>query len=182
MRIATFALATTLAVTAFAGTAGAFVHVVGNRLTAACFENARDRRVTPHALEQCDEALMQPLTVHDRAGTHVNRGILLMRRGALERAMADFDAAIALEPALAEGHVNRGAVLVVQNDQRGAIEALDRGLALSPNEPARAYYNRAIAYEDMGEVRAAYRDYLRAAELAPQWDAPRLELTRFRVS
>jgi tetratricopeptide (TPR) repeat protein len=180
MRIASFALAI-LAVAAFAGTASAFVHVVGTRLTTACYENARDRRATPHAVNQCDEALMQPLSQQDRAGTYVNRGILLMARGSLDQAMADFDAAIELQPGLAEGYLNRGAVLVVRNDQRGAIEALDRALALTPNEPARAYYNRAIAYEDLGEVRAAYRDYRRAAELAPEWDAPRTELTRFRV-
>jgi tetratricopeptide (TPR) repeat protein len=180
MRFASIALATLAA--AFAGTASAFVQVVGGRSSTACYENARDLRATPDAIAQCDEAMTEALTPHDRAGTHVNRGILYMNRGAIDRAMMDFDAAIALEPNLAEGHINRGAALLVRNDLRGAIESLDRGLALSPDEPARAYYNRGIAHEDLGEVRAAYQDYRRAQELAPEWDAPRTELTRFRVS
>ena len=33
----------------------------------------------------------------------------------------------------------------------------------------------------LGDVNAAYRDYRRAAELAPDWAEARAELARFRV-
>jgi tetratricopeptide (TPR) repeat protein len=104
-----------------------------------------------------------------------------MNRRAYDLALADFENAIAIEPSLAEGHVNLGSALLARDDYAGALVAIDRGLALNPNEPARAYYNRGIAHEELGQVREAYRDYRRAAELAPQWDRPRTELTRFRV-
>lgn len=180
MRNATLALATLLTATSLGGAASAYVMVVGGQ-AAACYENARDELSTPQALQQCDGALTEALRVRDRAGTHVNRGIIHMNRHAYRLALADFDYAIQLAPDLAEGHINRGAALLAQNNYEGAIAAIDRGLALTPEEPARAYYNRAVANEELGNVRAAYADYRRAAELAPAWDMPRTELARFRV-
>jgi tetratricopeptide (TPR) repeat protein len=181
MRHASLALATLLAATSLTGAASAFVHVIGGSFATACYESARDNVRTPRALAQCNEALSEALSQRDRAGTHVNRGIVLMNQRAYDRALADFDTAIALEPGLAEGHINRGAVLLARHDYAGALASIDRGLALTPEEPALAYYNRGIAHEELGEVRAAYNDYRRAAELDPLWDMPRAELTRFRV-
>lgn len=180
MRYASFALAA-LAAAAFAGSASAYVLVAAGRLATACYENARDSRVSPNALEQCNEALTEGLNPRDRAATYVNRGVVHMNRGNSGRALADFNAAIEIEPDLAEGYINRGAALLVRNDLRGAIASIDQGLQFTPENPARAYYNRAVAHEDLGELRAAYEDYRRAAELAPEWDAPRVELARFRV-
>jgi tetratricopeptide (TPR) repeat protein len=181
MRYASIALAT-LAIGAFASSASAYVIVAAGRLSTACYQNARDGLSTNQAQDQCDGALEEALSPRDRAATYVNRGIVQMNAGGIDRALADFDRAIALQPDLAEGHINRGAALLVRNDLREAIQSIDRGLALSPEQPARAYYNRAVAHEDLGEIRAAYQDYRRAAELAPDWEAPRTELARFRVS
>lgn len=182
MRHASLALATLLAATSLTGAASAYVIVAGGSFAGSCYENARDNLSTARALDQCNEALTEALNRRDRAGTHVNRGIVHMNRRAFGMALADFDTAIAMEPTLAEGHINRGAALLMQNDYAGAIAAIDRGLGLTPEEPALAYYNRAIAHEELGEVREAYHDYRRAAELAPEWEMPRTELTRFRVS
>jgi tetratricopeptide (TPR) repeat protein len=181
MRHASLLLATLLAALSFGGAASAYVIVVGGSFATACYQNARASLATPRALDQCTEALTEALSDRDRAGTHVNRGIIYMNRRAYGRALVDFDNAIAIYPELAEGHINRGAALLAQEDYAGAIAAINRGLELGPEEPARAYYNRAVAHELLGEVRAAYYDYRRAAELAPEWDAPRAELTRFRV-
>jgi tetratricopeptide (TPR) repeat protein len=182
MRHVSLALATLLTAASLSGAASAYVMVAGGSFARACYQNARDDLATPTAVDQCTEALTEGLSRRDRAGTHVNRGIVHMNRNAFGRALADFDRAIQLEPNLAEGHINRGAALLQQSNYAGAIESIDRGLALTPEEPALAYYNRGIAHEELGEVREAYRDYRRAAELAPEWDVPRAELTRFRVS
>jgi tetratricopeptide (TPR) repeat protein len=180
MRSVSFALALTGAV-AVAGLADAYVLVAGGSFATACSQNARADLDTMLALDQCDEALREPLGRRDRAGTLVNRGIILFNRGAYERALEDFDAAIQLDATLAEGHINRGAALIRQHQWEGAVESISRGLELSPEAPARAFYNRGVANEELGRVRAAYEDYRRASELAPNWDAPRTELTRFRV-
>jgi tetratricopeptide (TPR) repeat protein len=180
MRHASFALALAGAV-AIAGSAQAYVLVAGGTFATACSQSARFDADTMAALDQCTEALREPLNRHDRAGTLVNRGIVFFNRGAYTQALEDFDAAIAHDATLAEGHINRGAALIRQHDYAGAVAAISRGLELTPEAPARAYYNRGVANEELGDIRAAYHDYRRAAELAPGWDAPRTELTRFRV-
>jgi Flp pilus assembly protein TadD len=55
-------------------------------------------------------------------------------------------------------------------------------LERNTTRPAVAHYGRAVAQEELGNVAAAYRDYRRASELAPNWREPRIELTRFRVT
>ena len=61
------------------------------------------------------------------------------------------------------------------------VASLTKGIELMPLEPEKAYYNRAIALEELGKVREAYFDYLKAAELAPLWEQPKMQLTRFTV-
>ena len=50
------------------------------------------------------------------------------------------------------------------------------------SEPAKAYFNRAMAHEGMDDLKSAYLDYRKAEEIQPEWDAPRKELDRFTVS
>ena len=38
-----------------------------------------------------------------------------------------------------------------------------------------------MANEGLGDLKAAYQDYSKAAELNPAWDAPKNELARFTV-
>lgn len=165
-----------------AGAAQAAVFVVGGAYAEFCYESARAERGTSEALEQCSLALRdEPLSRRNRAATLVNRGIVYSNRDDAANALEDFDAAIALDPALAEGHTNRAAALLEAGDYRGALDSVSRGLALGPNDPAKAHYISAVAHEELGEVRAAYEDYRRAAELAPGWQQAQLELARFRV-
>ena len=44
-----------------------------------------------------------------------------------------------------------------------------------------AFYNRGVALELMGDIRAAYESYLDAAAAAPDWSRPREALDRFQV-
>jgi tetratricopeptide (TPR) repeat protein len=126
-------------------------------------------------------ALNGDLTRADRTATRVNRGIVLVNRRQADAAIADFDRAIRMNPALGEAHVNRGAALMLKSEYEEAVEAITRGIGLNTEEPHKAHYNRAIAYEALGNLRAAYDDYTRASELAPEWREPRAELARFTV-
>jgi tetratricopeptide (TPR) repeat protein len=148
-----------------------------------CYLSARLGRATAEAIAQCTTSLeTDPLDLRDRAGTHINRGTLRLRQKDWSLALADFDAAIALQPKIGEGHVNRAAALIGLARPAEAVAASDQGLALNPSEPEKAYFNRATARELTGDVEGAYRDYLKAAELAPRWDAPKVELKRFTVT
>jgi tetratricopeptide (TPR) repeat protein len=162
------------------GPSSAVTLFVGGGPSGACFDAARAHRNDQRALDTCNSALSEELlTAHGRAGTLVNRGIILLARGDEAAAMADFEAAIRIDPGVAEGHTNRGMVLLRREDYRGAVDSISRGLELDPYEPHKALYNRAVAYEALQQNRAAYDDYRRAAELAPDWEPPRAELTRF---
>jgi tetratricopeptide (TPR) repeat protein len=57
----------------------------------------------------------------------------------------------------------------------------DRALAMKIRHPELAYYNRAMAHEAAGNIEAAYSDYSAARRIAPKWDQPKEELSRFRV-
>ena len=57
-----------------------------------------------------------------------------------------------------------------------------KGLDLGTNEPAKAYYNRAVAYEGIDDEADAYQDYQEALVLQPGWDLPKQELLRFTVT
>jgi tetratricopeptide (TPR) repeat protein len=61
------------------------------------------------------------------------------------------------------------------------LDQIDKGLALGVKDPEKALFNRAMAHEGLGDMKAAYQDYSKAAELNPAWDAPKNELARFTV-
>ncbi len=122
-----------------AANASAAVFVIGSAAAESCYESATHQRYTRDDLETCSLALSdEPLTRRDRAATLVNRGIIHLHRGANEQALADFDAAIAMQPEMAEGHTNRAAALLETRDYRGALDAATRSLSLSPLEPEKA--------------------------------------------
>lgn len=131
--------------------------------------------------EICTIAIREDPSPFNRAGNYNNRGVLRFADGRLEEALQDFDRAVELQRDLGRAHINRGFTLVGMERWGEAVEAFDRGLALGVEESARAHFSRAIAHEELGHVREAYLDYRAAAELDPEWEAPRLEMTRFRV-
>jgi len=180
MKLSPLALVFTLALGA--GSAQAAVEVIGNSVGHECFLAARDALLSNQAVALCDQALADAdLSRRDRAATLVNRGVLHLRRMENDAALSDFDAAIVWQPQLAEAHVDRGAALVMLNRSDEAVKALDQGLALKPDQPQNGHFIRAVAREKSGDVKGAYEDFRRAAELAPDWARPQHELRRFAV-
>jgi tetratricopeptide (TPR) repeat protein len=163
--------------------ASAAAVVIGAGNARSCYEAAAAVIDRARGGGYCDVALNEDnLSDSDRAATLVNRGIVRLRRHDIARAIADFDAATAIEPGLAEAYVNKGVALVNSGDDAGAIGLLTRGLELRTAKPEVAYFSRAVAYELRGEVRRAYDDYRMAAQLRPGWSEPRDELKRFSVT
>lgn len=175
-----------LAVAALAlagGPAAASVMVLGNDIAVDCSKAAFAGRFDRTAIETCTRALQEEaLDRRDRAGTLVNRGVMLTRARKYEAARADLDKAVDLEPTLGEAFVNRGVVMMADRSYAAALVEIERGIALGVDEPAKAYYNRALVHEGLADAKSAYLDYRRAQELAPEWDAPRRQLARFTVS
>jgi Tfp pilus assembly protein PilF len=181
-----------LAIAAFAALApgiGSAAQIIGetNAGAAACSRDAKaasDGKMTPaQAVETCSEAILgEPLNPRDLAATYNNRGVLYLQMGVLPNASRDFDDAARVRPELAEAHVNRGAALVQMGHDAEALAELDKALAFPGlEEPWKAYYDRGVARENLKDLEGAYADYRKAAELKPDWDAPKAQLARFRV-
>ena len=178
-----FAAAAVLAACGFAAPAGASVVVLGSTDARMCYE-AADRPAYPTVqdVRRCDDALqLNSLSAYEVVATHVNRGILRLRRGQAELSIADFDRAIALDPNQPEAYLNKGAALLRRQNAGEAMSLFTIALERNTTRPAVAHYGRAVANESLGNLSAAYRDYTAASRIDPNWREPRAELTRFRV-
>lgn len=165
--------------------ATAAVTVLGNSYARLCYDAAESRTVAANieAEGYCDRALREEnLGGSDTVATLVNRGILKMRRGEIDAAITDFDAAIALDPGEAEAYLNKGmAVLRRPEGAAQAVSLFDEAIARKTRKPAFAYYGRGIAHELGGRIREAYFDFRQASLIEPKWREPRTELARFTV-
>jgi tetratricopeptide (TPR) repeat protein len=158
--------------------------VIGTSSARLCYQAAeRPLRPSPADLQYCDEALagQRLLMEEEFVATLVNRGILRMRRGDLNGAIADYEAARAMDPEEPESYLNHGTALVRGRRAAAALDYFNQALRKNTRRPALAYFGRAVAHETLGNVREAYRDYRRASELDPSWADPQRELRRFRV-
>lgn len=166
-----------------AETASAQVFVIGNGLGGECFQKTKNAYSNFRAADDvCSRALReQAMTRTNRAATYVNRGVLRMREGKLDAALSDYAEALSLQPELGAAYLNRGAAYIYQRDFQSALAPLDRAIELESNDLFAAYYNRAIARENTGDVAGAFDDFNASLELKPGWDLAERQLTRFSV-
>ncbi|MFF3347452.1 tetratricopeptide repeat protein [Streptomyces sp. NPDC002779] len=99
-----------------------------------------------------------------RAVAHATRGRILRTDGRYERAMLEYDRAIALDGELASAYFGRGSVRAHLGDYAAAVEDLDRAHALDP-EGAEILAVRGDYHRILGDHEAALRDLDRAVEL-----------------
>ena len=177
------ALAAAGAALAWASSAEAgAVTVIGGGMARECSLAALNGESETRYETICTQALESELmSLRDRAGTYVNRGILKLRRKEFASAQYDFNRAIETKPDLGEAYVNRGAAAVGAKRYADGLADLNKALELGVEEPEKAYYNRALAFEGLDDLKAAYFDYKKAVELKPDWDMPQKELARFTV-
>jgi tetratricopeptide (TPR) repeat protein len=161
--------------------AGAAVTVLGQGPAQECFHIAEYGGDARDGINTCTYALDTLLSPTDRAATFVNRGVLRLSLHQDDRALADIDAGLAIAPDLGDAYVDRGAVSIALGRYDDALADLNRGIALGPHRPQVAYYDRAIIYEQQGDIRSAYNDYKKALDIAPDFEPAANELKRFRV-
>jgi tetratricopeptide (TPR) repeat protein len=151
-------------------------------LPGQCSNLARTGRHDPDALDICTEALSASgLSLHDLAGTYVNRGSMELGARLNEDAHGDFRHALKLEPRMGEAHVGEGAYLVSQERFADAEAEISQGLTLGSEQPEKAYYFRAIARWGQNDFKGAYEDFNKAIALKPDWALPREQLKNFHV-
>lgn len=88
------------------------------------------------------------------------------KEGELDRALQDYDTAIALYPIDYDAHYNRGLIYNATGAFDKAAEDFSRYIFLYPND-AGAYHNRGFAYFSMGQYKNALEDFSMAIRLEP---------------
>jgi tetratricopeptide (TPR) repeat protein len=159
--------------------ADAALIVLGSGLAQSCYKAAEVGRGVDTT--DCDRALEEPMVNHDRAATYINRSVLRLRKNDAQGALADCETSIRINSQLGEAFVNKGAALITLGRPQEAVESLSHGIALGAHKLHYAYYDRAMAREDMGDIQGAYQDYKRALELSPGFEEAAQQLKRFRV-
>lgn len=164
----------------FSQPAFAATMVIGvNGSAKGCYDAAKAG--DPHGIDTCNFALTQPLLPHDRAATLINRSALKIESGEHKSGLADCDESIRTFPNLGEAYLNRGVALRALGRQQEAIQALSKGIDIGLTRPQLAYFDRALAEEDVGDVAGAYHDYKMALQLEPGFALAATQLTRFKI-
>jgi tetratricopeptide (TPR) repeat protein len=164
------------------------VSVLGNTPAADCAQAAAIATAKGTASRSdlliCNQAIAWALREppSSRAAAVLNRGVLHLARAEFDAAVADFNAALKIQGDLSEAVNDRGLAHMARRHLTDAVADFSTALDLKPAQPAKIYFNRAMAKEDLGDVKGAYFDYRKAAELDPAWETPKDQLKRFTVT
>jgi tetratricopeptide (TPR) repeat protein len=158
------------------------VQVLGNGIAHSCYKVAEANLEPRHGVVLCTDALLHgTLSQRDRTATLVNRAILRSRAGDLTGAMADYDTALEIGANDGEVYLNRSATLIALKRYADALHDADAAVNAGVPRMEIAYYNRGLANEALGNIKAAYDDLAAALKVAPDFAAAKDALARFRV-
>ena len=103
----------------------------------------------------------------DLAKAYYTRGLEWATQGNHERALADFDLAVNLDPKLPSIYYNRALSLSEKGEHDRAIVDYDAAVRLNPRD-ARAHTGRAVEWTMKGDYKRALADYEQVIRLEPQ--------------
>jgi regulator of sirC expression with transglutaminase-like and TPR domain len=95
---------------------------------------------------------------------YLNRGIAFEKTGQIDRAIEDYDRAIAIDPLYYEAYNNRGVLYGQEGKFDLAIEYFNKSIGINPDNEE-AYVDRGIAYALSGRHDRALEDFNRAIQL-----------------
>jgi tetratricopeptide (TPR) repeat protein len=172
-----------LSAVGLASTAAAQVFVIGNGFSGECYQKTKSKYASFNDAEKtCTQAIREEaMTRTNRAATFVNRGVLRMRNGRYDQALSDYAEALQIDATLGAAHLNAGAAHIYKKDFGAALAPLNEAIRLNSTDIFAAYYNRAIARENTGDLPGAYADFQKSLELNPGWDLAQNQLKRFSV-
>jgi tetratricopeptide (TPR) repeat protein len=138
------------------------------------------RRAIAVCNQAVDDARSDPDS-YNQAAALVNRGDVRLRAQDYAGAIADSKQAIAIYRDLSQAYLNLGAGMIGLGHYDDALPSLDKAIDLNGGEPERAYFNRGLAKENIGDIRGAYYDYRKAVEINPRFEPATEQLTRFKI-
>jgi tetratricopeptide (TPR) repeat protein len=164
--------------------AAAQVTVIGGGISRECYEAVKFGVGRPADAEAlCTRAIdLEAMNLSNKAATYTNRGVLRMRQGDFDEALSDYSLSKRLKPTIGATWLNEGAAYIFKKDYNSALVSLEKAIELNSEDLFAAYYNRAIARENTGDVEGAYYDFLKSKELNPEFEKTDAQLARFTVT
>jgi tetratricopeptide (TPR) repeat protein len=154
-----------------AQSANAQMVVMGNGVAKDCYYSVKHGdpgRIG--TIKSCEMALEEAnLRKKDRAATHVNVGILYMRRKNYEKSEEHFERAMKMSDQIAEIHINLSANYIYTGRYQEALMAANKAIEIGTDKMPETLFNRAMAYDHMQRYNEAYTDLKKALELRPDW-------------
>ena len=102
------------------------------------------------------------------AAIHFFKGKSYGKRGELNKAIAEFNKALEINPGFAVAYLSRGIAYGDKGNYDKAISDCNKALEINPYDPI-AYLSRGISYESKGRVDQAFTDYNLALGLNPDF-------------
>ncbi len=162
--------------------ASAQVLVMGKGKAHDCYRvTANGNSGTNDAIKLCEDALDNYMRKRDRAATHVNRGVLLMRAGQYEKSVKDYKIAIDMRPELDQAYINNGAALFHLGEYGSALSSLNTAIDMDTEKMPEALYNRSLVYHAQNDYKSAYYDLKAALKLRPDWEPALAAIDRYDV-
>jgi len=119
------------------------------------------------AIAACSRAIASgKFSGEELAAIYVSRGVEYKNKRGLDRAIADFDQAIQLDPNHATALTKRGDAHAAKGDHDRAIADYDRAIKIDPNN-ADLFNSRGTAYNAKGDRDRAIASYSRAIAINP---------------
>ena len=116
----------------------------------------------------CTEAIEKGrLSTRDLAASYTNRGVIWARSGEIEKALADHNKALELNPDSIGGLINRANAYSRDQSYHEALLDYDRAIELSGAAFAPALFNRGWVYRAIDEDKTALKDFEAALKLQP---------------
>jgi tetratricopeptide (TPR) repeat protein len=135
----------------------------------------RQNELNP-ALEEYTLALKYASDERESAQTRNNLGVLYNQLGRKDEAMAEFTAAIALNPYEQNSFIGRGLIERDEGKLDAALQDFARAAQIAPSPLALYWEGRVL--EDKGQPSAAAEAYRNALKLSPDLDDARARLER----
>ena len=155
----------------------------GERCAAAADKAASTGMVGTADADACKQAVVWSHFVQEAApAALVNSGILHLARSEYAEAVSDFNAAVQAGADESAVLNDRAIAETGLHQYAAAVADYTKALAQKPDHAERIYFNRAIAYEEQGDLKNAYLDYRVASQLDPSWTKATKELARFTVT
>ncbi len=131
-----------------------------------------DNAASDQRIEACTRLIQAKKSVDKSlAPVFTKRGLSYYRKSDYDRAIADCNEALRLDPQFAEAFTVRGDSYLWKGDYDRAFSDLNEGVRLAP-KAAWTFNDRGRAYEEKGDYDRALGDFNKAIELDPKFSWP----------